>query len=66
MSFTEKIVVGQSSGKVMHSGKVMYRLTRLQYFCLSPESAEELFFLVIQKNALALMLDFMVDTKDST
>ena len=24
MSFTEKIVVGQISGKVMHSGKVMY------------------------------------------
>ena len=23
MSFTEKIVVGQTSGKVMHSGKVM-------------------------------------------
>ena len=26
MIFTEKIVVGQSSGKVMHSGKVMYKL----------------------------------------
>ena len=24
MSFTEKIVVGQISGKVMHSGKVVY------------------------------------------
>ena len=24
MSFTEKIVVDQISGKVMHSGKVMY------------------------------------------
>ena len=24
MSFTEKIVVGQISGKFMHSGKVMY------------------------------------------
>ena len=27
MSFTEKIVVGQISGKVMHSGKVMYNCT---------------------------------------
>ena len=48
MSFTEKIVVGQISGEVM------YRLTRLQYFCLCPESAEELFFLVQFKTSHTL------------
>ena len=32
MSFTEKIVVGLISGKVMHSGKVMYMAFTESFF----------------------------------